>query len=133
MKKVNLCNKKYDWHKKIWGLCWEKYINGKSINGLLMHAERAHYGTFRKKCFISYVRILHVNSLVSIDTLVWNLKTIPGILLSECQDIEGISDMSAMPSMSRYLNNNIQGTSSTLIHMRQLTPYCLCAKYARTI
>ena len=26
-------------------LCWAKSINGKSINGLLMHAERAHYGT----------------------------------------------------------------------------------------
>ena len=40
-------------------------MNGKSINGLLMHAERAHYGTCWNKCFISYVRILHVNSLVS--------------------------------------------------------------------
>ena len=32
------------------GVCWEKSINGKSINGLVMHTERAHYGTFRKKC-----------------------------------------------------------------------------------
>ena len=30
--------------------CWEKYINVKSINGLPMHAERAHYGVCRKKC-----------------------------------------------------------------------------------
>ena len=35
-----------------------------------MHTERAHYGTFRKKCFILYIRIPHVNSLVSIDTFV---------------------------------------------------------------
>ena len=50
--------------------CWENYIKGKSINGLTMHAECAHYGLFQKKRFISYVRILHVNSLVSIDTYV---------------------------------------------------------------
>ena len=37
--------------------CWEKSINRKSIDGLLMHAERAHYGTFQKRCFISYVHI----------------------------------------------------------------------------
>ena len=49
-------------------MCWEKSINRKSINGLLMNAERAHHGTCRKKCFISYMRISHVNSLVSIDT-----------------------------------------------------------------
>ena len=52
------------------GVCWEKSVKGKSINGLPMHAERAHYGVFRKKCFILYVRISHVNSLVSIDTYV---------------------------------------------------------------
>ena len=57
---------------------WEKYIKGKSINGPPMHAERAHYGVFRKKCFILYVHILHVKSLVSIDTYVWTLKTVPG-------------------------------------------------------
>ena len=50
--------------------CWENYIKGKSINGLTMHAECAHYGLFQKKRFISYVRISHVNSLVSIDTYV---------------------------------------------------------------
>ena len=50
--------------------CWEKSINRKYINRLLMNAEHTHYGTFRKKCFISYVRISHVNSLVSIDTFV---------------------------------------------------------------
>ena len=54
---------------------WEKYITGKSINGLPMHAKRAHFGVFRKKCFISYVCISHVNSSVSIDTYVWTLKT----------------------------------------------------------
>ena len=32
------------------GVCWEKSIKGKSINGLPMHAERAHYGVCRKKC-----------------------------------------------------------------------------------
>ena len=42
-------------------------------------------------------------------------------------------DMSAMPSMSQHSNNNIHGTSSTFIHMCQLTPNCLRAKYARTI
>ena len=40
-------------------ICWEKSINGKSINGLLMHTKRVHYGMIRKKCFISYVHILH--------------------------------------------------------------------------
>ena len=45
--------------------CWEK-----SINRLPMHAEHAHYGVCRKKYFISYVRILNVNSLVSIDTYI---------------------------------------------------------------
>ena len=60
-----------------------------------MHAERAHYGTFRKNCFISYVHIARVNSLVSIDTFLWTLKTFPGILLYECQNIEGVTDMSA--------------------------------------
>ena len=49
---------------------WEKYIKGKSINGLPMHAEHAYYGLCRKKCFIFYVSILHVYSLVSIDTYV---------------------------------------------------------------
>ena len=32
-------------------ICWEKSINGRSINGLLMHAERVHYGVCRRKCF----------------------------------------------------------------------------------
>ena len=50
--------------------CWDKSINGKSINGPPMHAERAHYVTCRKKCFISYVHISHVDSLASIDTSV---------------------------------------------------------------
>ena len=49
---------------------WEKSIKGKSINGLPMHAERAQYGVCRKKCFISYVHISYINSLVSIDTSV---------------------------------------------------------------
>ena len=31
--------------------CWDKSIKGNSINGLPMHAERAHYGVCRKKCF----------------------------------------------------------------------------------
>ena len=42
-------------------------------------------------------------------------------------------DMSAMPSMSQNPNDNIHGTSSTFIHMYQLTPNCLRAKYSRTI
>ena len=50
------------------GVCWDKYIKGKFINGLPMYVERAHYGVCRKKCFISYVCISHVKSLVSIDT-----------------------------------------------------------------
>ena len=79
---------------KIGTYCWEKSIGGKSINGLLMHTGRAHYGMCRKKCFILYVRILHVNSLVSIDAYVWTLKTLPGILSFKCQDIEVIADMS---------------------------------------
>ena len=45
--------------------------------------------------FISYVHILHVNSLASIDTSVWTLKKFPGILSFECQDIEVNSDMSS--------------------------------------
>ena len=57
-----------------------------------MHDEHAHYGTFQKKCFIPYMHISHVNSLVSIDT---TLKTFPGILVFECQDIEGTADMSS--------------------------------------
>ena len=61
-----------------WYMCWEKSIKGKSINGLTMHADRAHYGVCRKNCFISYVRISHVNSSVSVDTYVWTLKMFPG-------------------------------------------------------
>ena len=49
----------------------------------------------------------------------------------ECHDTRG--DMSAMPSMYRHSNDNIQGTSSTFIHMCQLKPNCLRAKDARTI
>ena len=64
-----------------------------------MHAERTHYGTFRKNFFISYVNILHVNSLVSIDTFAQTMKTFPGILSSKYQYIEGISDMSARVSL----------------------------------
>ena len=76
-------------------MCWEKSINGKSINRLLMHAERAQYGTFRKKCFISYMHISHVNSLLSINTSVWTLKTFRGILSFKLQYIEYIYDMSS--------------------------------------
>ena len=73
--------------------CWEKFIKGKSINGLPMHAKSAHYGVCWKSFFISYVHISHVESLASIDTSVWTLNTFPGILSFECRDIEGISDM----------------------------------------
>ena len=59
-------------------MCWEKSIEENPINGLPMNAERAHYRVCRKKCFISYVSISHVNILVSIDTYVWTLKTFPG-------------------------------------------------------
>ena len=58
-----------------------------------MHAERAHYGTCRKKCFILYVHISHVYSLVSIETSISTLKMFLGKLLFECQDIDGIADM----------------------------------------
>ena len=51
-------------------ICWEKYIKGKSINGLPIHAKSVHYGVFRKKFFISYVHISYVNSFASIDTSV---------------------------------------------------------------
>ena len=73
---------------------WEKSIKEKSINILPMHTERAHYGVCRKKCFILYVRILHVNSSVPIDTYVWTLKTFRGYYCFECWDIEGIANMS---------------------------------------
>ena len=79
-------------------ICWEKSIKGKSINGLPMHGERAHYGVCRKKCFISYVNISHVNSLASIDKSICTLKTFPCILSFECRDIEGIADMSSRVS-----------------------------------
>ena len=79
----------------LWKMCWEKSNKGKSINGLLMHAERARYGVCRKKCFISYVRILYVNGLASIDTSVWTLKTFPVIIAFKCQDIEDIAYMSS--------------------------------------
>ena len=49
----------------------------------------------------------------------------------KCHNTRG--DMSAMPSMYGHSNDNIQGTSSTLIHMCQLTLNCLRAKYVRTI
>ena len=58
--------------------CWYKFIKGKYINILPMHADRAHYGVCQKKFFILYVRILNVNSSVSIDTYVWTLKTFHG-------------------------------------------------------
>ena len=49
----------------------------------------------------------------------------------KCHNTRG--DMSAMTSMSQHSNYNIHGTSSTFIHMCQLTPNCLRAKYARRI
>ena len=49
----------------------------------------------------------------------------------KCHNTRG--DMSAMPLISQHSNNNIHGMASTLIHMCQLTPNCLRAKYARTI
>ena len=49
----------------------------------------------------------------------------------KCHDTRG--DMSEMPSMSRHSNENMHGTSSSFIHICQLTPKCLRAKYARTI
>ena len=63
-----------------------------------MHANHAHYWVWQKKCFIPYVRILHVNSLASIDTSVWMLKTFPGMLLFKCLEIDGISHMSSRVS-----------------------------------
>ena len=108
--------------------CWEKSINRESINGIIMHTESAQYGTCRKKCFILYVRILHVNSLVSIDTFVWTLKTFPGILSSECQDIEGISDISArvsrnfMTRLYKYKEHPLMGKYS-LVERRMVITY----------
>ena len=49
----------------------------------------------------------------------------------KCHDTR--CEMSEMPSISQHQNNNIQGKSSTFIHMCQLTPNCLHAKYARTL
>ena len=109
-------------------LCWEESINGKFINRLLMHAKHAQYGSFRKKCFISYVRILHVKSLVSIDTFAWTLKTFPGMWLSECQDIEGIYDMSArilwhsMTRLYKCKEHPLMGKYS-LVELHMLIPY----------
>ena len=88
-------SKNYDLKLQIYATCWEKSINGNCINGLLMHVKRVHYGTFQKKCFLLYVHISHVNSLVLIFIFVWMLMRFPGILFSECQDIEGVADMSA--------------------------------------
>ena len=80
---------------KICWVCWEKSIKGKSINGLLMHAVRAHYGVCQKKCYILYVRIFHVNSLASSDISAWTVKMFPGILSLEFWDIEGFSEISS--------------------------------------
>ena len=93
-----------------------------------MHAERAHYGVCRKKCFISYVHILHVNSLASIDTYVWTLKTLPGILSFECRDIEGIADMSSrvlwhfMTRYYKYKEHPLMEKYS-LVERRMVIPY----------
>ena len=38
-------------------ICREKYINGKSIDRIQMHAERAHYEMYWRKCFVSYMCI----------------------------------------------------------------------------
>ena len=50
--------------------CWEKSIDRKSINKLIMQDKREHYGAFWKYIYIWYVRISHINSLVSVDTSV---------------------------------------------------------------
>ena len=47
---------------------------------------------------ILYVRILRVDSLVSIDTFTLMLKNFSGILSAKYQDIEGIADMPAYVS-----------------------------------
>ena len=60
---------------------------------LPMHAERAHYGVCRKKLFILYMHISHINSLVSIEAYVRRLKTFPRYYCFEHCDIEGIADI----------------------------------------
>ena len=93
-----------------------------------MHAERAHCGMCRKKCFISYVRILHVNILLSIDKFTWTLNTFPGMLSSECQYIEGISDMSARVSWHfmawsyKYKERPLM-VNYSLLERRMVIPY----------
>ena len=108
--------------------CWENSINGKSINRLLMHAERAHYGMCRKKCFISYVHISHVNSLASIDTPVWTLKTFPGILSFEYQYIEVIAEISSrvlwhFMTQSYYCKEHPSMGKYSLVENRMVIPY----------
>ena len=107
---------------------WEKYIKGKSINGLPMHAERAHYGVCWKNCFISYVRTFHVKSLSSIDTSVWTLKTFPGILSFECWDVNGIADMSSHISWhfmtrSYECKEHPLMVNYSLVEIRMVIPY----------
>ena len=93
-----------------------------------MHAERAHYGTCRKKCFIPYVHISNVKSLVSIDAYVWTLKTFPGMLSFECQDIEGIANISSrvswhfMTRPCKCKEDPLMGKYS-LVEPRMVIPY----------
>ena len=93
-----------------------------------MHAERAHYGVWQKKCFILYVRFLHVNSLASIDTSVWTLKTFPGILSFEYRVIDDIADMSScvlwhfMTKLYECKEHPLMGKYSLVEH-RMMIPY----------
>ena len=119
-KNINDCKKTYS--------CWEKSINGKYINGLPMHAERAHYDMCRKKCFISYVHILHVNSLESIYTYVWTLKTFPGILLFKFHDIEGIYYMSSCVSW-HFITRLCKCKEHPLMEKYSLVERCIAIPY----
>ena len=71
-------------------MCREKSSKGKSINGLPMHAKRAHYIMCRKNCFISYVPISHIISLVLIDISVWTLKTCSGYYRSNAGTLKAV-------------------------------------------
>ena len=73
---------------------WEKSINRKYINRLLMHAKHAIWHVPEKR-YILYVHISHIDSLVSIDTSAWGLKTFPGIFLSKFHFIGCIEYISA--------------------------------------
>ena len=59
-----------------------------------MHAERAHYGTPEELFYI--VRAYFTSRQFGVNWHIYmDVETFPGILSLECQDIEGIADMSS--------------------------------------